>query len=227
MDDIQFYFEFLSPYSYIASLQIGGIAKAAGRKVDWCPVEIEAVWAAQGVLEAHRQIRGVKRSYIQQDAVRCAAMAGLTLMPLPASARDTSLAKRAYWGLCSRDAELARGFLQKVWYRLFGEGQAIASIDGMAEALSGLGLSAEDIRVAAGWEGARRDQDASNAAAVASGCFGIPWFVADGEAFFGQDRLMHLAAHLDLKRSPDRPDKAVGERAPRCLPLLRKPPADA
>jgi 2-hydroxychromene-2-carboxylate isomerase len=196
MDDIRFYFEFISPYSYLASLQIEDIAEAARREVDWRPIEIEAVWEAQGVLEAYKQIRGLKRPYIKQDAIRCAAMAGVTLMPLPASARDTSLAKSAYWGLRNQDAELAKRFLQTIWHRLFGEGRSIASIDDMAEACSGLGLSAEDLLAAAAWEGARRHQDASNADAAACGCFGVPWFVADGESFFGQDRLMHLAAFL-------------------------------
>ncbi len=31
--------------------------------------------------------------------------------------------------------------------------------------------------------------DAANAGAGASSCFGVPWLLADGEAYFGQDRL--------------------------------------
>ncbi len=45
----QYYFEFGSPYSDIAPL---GIDEVAGRSVDWLPIEIPAVWPAQGALDA-------------------------------------------------------------------------------------------------------------------------------------------------------------------------------
>jgi len=36
----------------------------------------------------------------------------------------------------------------------------------------------------------------SNADAVASSCFGVPWLVADGGTYFGQDRLEMLERRL-------------------------------
>ncbi|QCI63436.1 2-hydroxychromene-2-carboxylate isomerase [Phreatobacter stygius] len=199
MAEIQFFFEFASPYSYIASLDIEDIAAAAGRTVAWRPVEIDAVWEAQGVLDAYRTIRRLKGPYIRRDAMRCAARRGASLRSPSASARDTSLAKSAYWGLRDENTQLAKRFLQVTWHRYFSEGKPIGSLEDIVEATDSLGLGAQRILTAAAWAGARRDQDASNADAIAGGCFGIPWFIADGEAFFGQDRLSHLAAHINPK----------------------------
>ena len=97
MKSIQFFFELASPYSYIASLQIESIAAKGERSVDWRPIEIEAVWSAQGVLEAYAAVRRVKRNYIAIDSRRCAATHGIALAKPVTSARATSLAKLAFW----------------------------------------------------------------------------------------------------------------------------------
>ncbi len=78
IEAIQFFFEFASPYSYIASMEIDKVAASAGRSVEWRPIELAAVWAAHGVLEAYTAIRRLKRPYILRDAMRSAnAKAGI------------------------------------------------------------------------------------------------------------------------------------------------------
>jgi 2-hydroxychromene-2-carboxylate isomerase len=201
MTAIQFYFEFASPYSYIASLEIEEVATRAGRTVDWLPIELPVVWATHGVLEAYAAIRQLKRPYIARDAARCARLRGVALTAPSESARDASTAKLAHWGLRDQDPRLAKQFLQAVWHRYFNQAKSINGLNDLAEASGGIGLDVNSIRAAADWEGARRAQDECNAAAAASGCFGVPWFVADGEAFFGHDRLTHLATHLNARQS--------------------------
>lgn len=197
MTPIHFHFEFASPYSYIASLQIDAIAKAAGRTVDWLPIELDAVWKASGVLDAYSQIRRLKRPYIARDAARCARMCGTVLATPCAPAHGAPVAKLAYWGMRNQEPRLGEAFLKAVWHRYFGEGQSITGLADLVLASRSLGLDARTIQSASAWTGARQAQDASNAAAVDSGCFGVPWFIADGESFFGQDRLPHLAVHLN------------------------------
>ena len=196
IEPIQFFFEFASPYSYIASLEIDKVATAAGRSVEWRPIELAAVWASHGVLEAYTAIRRLKRPYILRDAARCASLHGIALARPSSSATDTGLAKLAYWGLRHADAPLAKRFLQSVWHRYFCEGRPIGALEDLADASAAIGLGALQIQSAAAWAGARQAQDQSNSDAVRSGCFGVPWFIADGECFFGQDRLGQLATHI-------------------------------
>jgi 2-hydroxychromene-2-carboxylate isomerase len=196
MKSIQFFFELASPYSYIASLQIESLAANANRAVYWRPIEIEVVWSAQGVLEAYAAVRRAKRHYIAVDSRRCASANGITLAKPVTSARNTSLAKLAFWGINASDPGLAKRFIQAVWHRHFSEGKPIETTEDLAAASGGLQLDSAAIGVAAGLSQARASQDQSNADAVNLGCFGVPWFVADGEAFFGQDRLAALASQL-------------------------------
>lgn len=196
MASIQFFFTFGSPYSYIASLEIEKVAASAGRSVEWRPIELASVWTAHGVLDAYMAIRRLKRPYIMRDAVRCATMRGIALAMPSVPTQDTTIAKLAYWGLRNVDPQLAKRFLQVVWRRYFGEGKPIDGLDDLANASAEIGLGAPEIQAAAAWAGARQAQDESNSDAVSSGCFGVPWFVTDGESFFGQDRLDHLAAHI-------------------------------
>jgi len=44
---IDFYYEFASPYSYIAAQRLPALAKAA-QGVRWRPIELRKVWADQG-----------------------------------------------------------------------------------------------------------------------------------------------------------------------------------
>lgn len=196
MTPIRFYFEFASPYSYIASLEIEQVAARAGRSVEWCPIDIVSVWNAHGVLDAYLAIRRLKRPYIARDSMRCAELRGIAMARPTVPARDTATAKLAYWGLHNSDPRLAKRFLQVVWHRYFGDGHPIDGLADLAEAAVEIGLGAPEIQAAAAWAGARQALDQSNSDAVSSGCFGVPWFVVDGEPFFGHDRLNQLAAHI-------------------------------
>ncbi len=154
------------------------------------------------------QIRALKAPYIFRDAMRTAKLRGLP-MAVPktkTAAPDTLLAKLAYWGIRQEDPVRAKRFLQLVWHRYFAEGHGIGTLGDCAQAAAELGLIALDIETAAARPGAREAQDASNNDAVACGCFGVPWLVADGECFFGQDRLPHLAAHLGVMAATVQPD---------------------
>ena len=48
------------------------------------------------------------------------------------------------------------------------------------------------------------DLEIANRDAIALGCFGVPWRVADSETYFGQDRLYFLEQHLEAGQPPMR-----------------------
>ena len=194
-EPVKFFFEFISPYSYLASLRIDEAVAAAGGTVDWRPIELLRVWERQGVLDSYLAVRKIKAPHIMKDVVRCAARAGVTIMR-PKAHADTTLAKHAYWGLRARDDARAKPFLQAVWRRYFAEGAGIATLADIAAAAAPLGLADGEIEALAASPSATALQEASNEEAVASACFGVPWFVADAESFFGQDRIDHLVDHL-------------------------------
>lgn len=205
MPSIEFFFELASPYSYLASLRIERVAEEAARRLDWCPIDLDVVWSAQGVLEAYSAVRQLKRSYIAKDSRRCAEALGVSLSRPVTSSRDTKLAKLAYRGLLGTDRALAERFIRAVWHAHFRDGVPIGTTQDLAAATAGLGLTREAIDSASSAPLAHEAQAEANSRAIATGCFGVPWFVADGEVFFGHDRLSHLASHLQRRSDASGP----------------------
>jgi len=185
---IDFYYEFASPYSYIAAQRLPALAAIVGRRVCWRPVELRKVWEAQGVLDAYGEIRKVKRGYIQADAGRVAADLGIAFKVPATFPPDTTLARLAVHGLAARNMDLAGVLTLNLWQRLWGEGGSISTEEDLVAAKPD-GLELSELLAAAADPRARDGLDAANSDAIASSCFGVPWVVADGESYFGQDRL--------------------------------------
>ena len=192
---IDFYYEFASPYSYIAAQRLPALAAEVGRTVRWRPIELGKVWAAQGILDAYRAIQGVTRGYILADAQRVAADLGIVLTRPAVFPPDATLARLAVHGLEAREPGLGGVLTLNLWRRLWGEGGSISAKDDLIAAAPD-GLDLDRLLAAAEDPGSRDRLDAANADAIASSCFGVPWFVADGEAYFGQDRLEMMTRRL-------------------------------
>ncbi len=190
---IDVFFEFSSPYSYLAAQELPALVTRHGRPLRWRPIELAKVWGAQGVLEAYAAVRRVKKDYIMRDAARVAADRNLSFVPFR-SPPDATLARLVVHRLNRRAPAAAEPFVLETWRKLFAEGAEIGSIDVLT-----LGLDPRlhsEIQSAQGDSQAAEDLAIANGDAIASGCFGVPWIVADNEAYFGQDRLYLLDRRL-------------------------------
>ncbi len=193
-DPIVFYLEFSSPYAYVAAQEIDELAERYGRQVLWRPVSLGHVWKAIGYDPAAMPRQ--KRRYMAGDMIRSARLAGLPFtMPetFPVNAR---LARLVFYRLNARDADLARRFALAVLNRYWGQGQDITTADDLAGIAAGLRIDTGEIEAAASDEAAKAAVIEATEAAVNDGCFGMPWFMLDGEAFWGHDRLGQIEKRL-------------------------------
>ena len=87
---IRFYFDFVSPYAYLASTQVQALATRYGREVDWRPVligiTIMKVMGIKPLMETP-----LKRDYLAKDGPRMARLLGVPLV-LRAIPNSNSLA---------------------------------------------------------------------------------------------------------------------------------------
>jgi len=186
-EPIDFYFDFSSPYGYFAAMRIEELALRHGRKVRWYPYLMGAAMKVTGALPLVS--RDLVRDYARRDLPRTARYYGIPFSlptPFPVS---TAAAGRAFWWSNDRDRELAIGFAKALYRAYFVAGRNI----GDAEVV--LAVGAESGVERAALEAALSD-DAVKARfrqvtdeAVAKGVFGSPYVVADGEPFWGNDRL--------------------------------------
>jgi 2-hydroxychromene-2-carboxylate isomerase len=193
MPSIDVFFEFASPYSYLAAQELPALAARHGRPLRWRPIELRKVWGAQGVLEAYAAVRRVKAGYIMRDATRLAADRDLCLIPFR-SLPDATLARLVVHRLNRCAPAAAEPFVLETWRKLFAEGAEIGSIDALTRGLDP--RLHPEIQSVQGDSQAAEDLEIANRDAVASGCFGVPWIIADDEPYFGQDRLYLLDRRL-------------------------------
>jgi 2-hydroxychromene-2-carboxylate isomerase len=191
---IDVFFEFASPYSYLAAQELPALAARHDRLLRWRPIELAKVWEEQGVLEAYKAVRRAKGRYVMRDAARVAAERGVSFV-LFRSLPDTTVARLVVHRLNRCAPAAAQPFLLEVWRKLFAEGADIGSSEVLACCLDPhlhpeIELAQSDTQATGDLESANRD-------AIALGCFGVPWIVADDETYFGQDRLYLLDRRLN------------------------------
>ena len=191
---IDFFYEFASPYSFLAAQRLPALATQVGRIVRWRPIELGKVWAAQDVLEAYGAIRKIKRGYIIADAQRTAEDLGIS-MKVPRGPTDATLARLAVYGLEARTPGQGAELSLKLWHRLWGEGLGISSIEDLMAVAPG-GVDQPTLIAATQLPASAAHLESANADAITLSCFGVPWIVADGDSYFGQDQLDMLERRL-------------------------------
>lgn len=188
---IDFWFDFTSPYSYVASAWIDDLAARHGRAVRRHAILLGATMQAAELKAptAHP----IKRDYALRDFARSARFVGLPYRPPARFPIGTQNAARVFWWLHDGGAPGAGPQTAAAWARAglaayFAEGVDLSEPSALRALLAREGLDADAAEAAWGdahWK-ARLKQ--ANDDAIARGVFGAPYFVVDGEPFWGQDR---------------------------------------
>ncbi|MEO8080036.1 MAG: 2-hydroxychromene-2-carboxylate isomerase [Caldimonas sp.] len=191
---IDFYFDFSSPYSYVASEWIEALAARHGRTVDWKAMLLGVTFLAAELKSPVSH--PLKREYSLLDFERSARFAGVPFR-LPAKFPiATQNAARIFWWLHEADAARASGWARHGLRAYFTRGLDLsdaASLKTLAAEYSIDPAEAEQVWTDVRWKA--RLKDACDDA-VAHGVFGAPFFVVDGEPFWGNDRRAQIERWL-------------------------------
>lgn len=198
---LRFYFDFISSYSYVAMNRVDRIAARWGREVDWRCVPLPRILEHHGAVSPRNQ--PAKFAHNMNDFPRLCAMHELPVAdPFPPKTAQppyaATLHRLVFWRLKRQDPELAKRFALAVDHRFFGTGKEVRTASQLVAACkaAGVDVTAEDIRAAADDAQAQKDMDKAYKAALTDGMFGAPFFVLDGETFWGADRLDHVEYRL-------------------------------
>ena len=192
---IDFYFDFSSPYSYIASEWIEALAARHSRTVRWKAILLGATFQAAELKSpvAHP----IKREYSLHDFVRSARFAGVPLQlpgkfPIP-----TQNAARLFWWLNDKRDTTASHWARHCLRAYFTRGIDLSDAAQLGALAVEFGLdagAAEAVWNDPQWKARLK---AANDAAIAAGVFGAPFFVVDGEPFWGNDRRAQIERWLE------------------------------
>lgn len=186
---IEFYFDFISPFGYFASLRIEELAGRHGRRVDWYAirlgVSVVKVMGLKPLLETP-----LKGAYLVREADRYARLHGIVCKrPFDAPQMDPRACARAFYWFKhhrpGREAPLAAALLHAHW----AEGLELGTPAAAADAAGRAGFAPAEVRSAIESEESRTLLRAGVEAAIARGIFGSPTIMIDSEPFWGVQSL--------------------------------------
>lgn len=201
---VRLWFDYLSPYSYLALARAEPFA--AEHDVAWevRPVLYAALLDATG-LTGPAEIP-IKRRYTIHDVARCASLLGIPLVGPPVHPFRSLEALRATTLFLDdpRAACLAVALSRAAW----AEGRDLTRLETIEVVVEATGLDASDLAGRIGSPEAKAMLRSLTDEAISAGVFGVPTFGLDEELFWGHDRMGHLAARLEgrLPEVDDRVD---------------------
>ena len=188
---IDFYFDFSSPYGYLASTRIDELAQRHGRSVAWRPFLLGVAFKLTGQRALVEQpIRG---PYHERDFARSARLLGVPFV-LPAKFPFFALAaSRAFYWL--DDSKQCVALAKAIFGAAFGEGRDVTPVSAVVEIAKHLGIEGLEQGVELPETKAKLREATDEA--ISRGVFGSPFFIVDGEPFWGHDRLAQVERWLE------------------------------
>jgi len=184
---IEFYFDFSSPFGYLASEKIDGIAARYGRETTWRPFLLGAVFKITGgVPPMHVPIKG---DYYRRDFPRSARYHGVAYRQPDVFPINAVPASRAFYWLDSKDPARARDLARALLRAYYTENVDISTAESVIAVAAMTGLNAEELRAGLNEAAVKERTRIEVEKAIAKGAFGSPYIVVDGEPFWGADRL--------------------------------------
>ena len=177
--DVKLFFNFRSPYCYLASKTLWPIVDEFNTNLIWRPVGSWDLRSSPGRAKN-------KMPLARQDIARFAKRLGIPLTPPPPTT-DPTLA--GIGSLLAEEKGLLRPYLIEVMRKEWAEGQDIGDPQVLLTVGEQIGLNRDELSAAldSTTYAAQLERNAEEAATL--GVIGVPTFVIGEQIFWGQDRI--------------------------------------
>ena len=192
---IDFYFDFSSPYSYIASEWVEALAARHGRTVNWKAILLGATFQAAEIKSPVSY--PIKREYSLHDFERSARFEGVPLKIPGKFPMSTQNAARVFWWLHDKGPDQASSWARHCLRAYFTRDADLSDAARLKELATEFGLDATDAEAVWNDPVWKARLKGANDAAIAAGVFGAPFFVVDNEPFWGNDRRPQVEQWLE------------------------------
>lgn len=192
---VEFYYDFSSPYTYIASTRIEKICEDNGAELEWKPFLLGGLFNDTGVKPAIEI--GNKFAYIKQDTEDSARHYGAEFkFPAIFPLNSVKAMRGAF-------AAAEKGKLTEYNHELFRlywtEGWDLSKDDVLKKAVAGVGLDPEWFILRIVEQDIKDRLRYETSTAAARGAFGAPTIFIGEKMFWGNDRLDYVDDYLKGK----------------------------
>lgn len=192
---IDFYFDFISPFSYLAQRKLPEVAQRHGYTIEYRPMDIpEAKIAAGNYGPSNREVLP-KIKVMMADLDRWAKHYGVPLA-FPASFDC------AHWNcatLFARQQDKAEEYVTRAFHRIWGLGIDPRDRQELHACAFESGLDPDAAILFVESSVGQNEYRKSRAQAIQRGVFGAPMMFVDEQIFWGNDRIQFLDDYLTNK----------------------------
>jgi 2-hydroxychromene-2-carboxylate isomerase len=193
---IDFYFDFVSPYSYLASTVLPGVAASHGAAIDYRPFTLIELMQKVGNRPTTIECQN-KGVYVMADLERWAKRYQVEFVPNPAWQR-IDFAELGRGALVALDDGRGADYVAAIFRAVWGDAADLSRRSKLMDILGQAKLDGDRLfQRAASAEYVARLKDCTTAAAE-RGVFGSPTMFVGKEMFFGNDRFEFMTQALAL-----------------------------
>jgi 2-hydroxychromene-2-carboxylate isomerase len=186
--DVSFYFDFNSPYAYLAAERIDGLIPGA----EWKPIAFPILLSQLGELD-----QAMQRDFgsALAEVTRRATERGLPPVTPPEGwPIETWSFAPLRAALFAGEQGRLREFSVSAYRKLFVEGVSLGELDNVSDAAAEAGLDPDEVKEAIERPDIKDGLKQHTDEALAKGVTGIPTVAVGDELFWGDDRLEEAAA---------------------------------
>jgi 2-hydroxychromene-2-carboxylate isomerase len=189
---IDFYFDFMSPFAYLAHSQLPALANKYDFRIAYHAIDLPAAKLAAGNTAPPNVSIPVKLRYLVTDMQRWARRYGVPLV-FPKSLKSERLNVGLYF---AADRGCAEDYVRAAWLPTWGQGGDMGDETLIAGVAQTMGWDADEFLRFTQSSKARERFEIDNREAHARGVFGAPTMMIGDEMWWGNDRLGFLEEHL-------------------------------
>jgi len=192
---VTFYFDFSSPYGFIASRLVERLTAVEGVELSWRPFLLGEVYKRYG---SSPRLQPLKFAYEMSDCLRTAAYRGIQDMRIPREFPSSPVVpSRLFYILAHRGEGVAVEYAKEVYTRYFATAPSDHDLKSIAVDVLREGFpDAEVLLAEEQTEPVKQMLRERTDDAIQAGVFGSPFFICDDMPFWGSDRIDQLEAHL-------------------------------
>ncbi|HKA15482.1 MAG TPA: 2-hydroxychromene-2-carboxylate isomerase [Myxococcota bacterium] len=192
---IEFFFDYGSPYSYIANAVLPDLARRHAAQIVYRPMLLGGVFKATGNQSPMFESVAPKRAYGVLALRRTTAQFGVPFEHNPHFPINTLELMRT--AVAARHAGVFEPFHSAIYPAFWAKGRNLGDASVVAEVISAAGLDPAPLAELVATRAVKDELRTTTEEAVARGAFGAPSMFFGGDLYFGVDHLQYLERALE------------------------------
>ncbi|MGO4761645.1 2-hydroxychromene-2-carboxylate isomerase [Cupriavidus sp. 2KB_3] len=191
---VEFFFDFGSPYSYLAYKELPRVAARTGATIVWRPMLLGGVFKATGN-HSPADIP-LKSQWSKTDTERWARRYDVPFRHNPHFPVNTLALMRGAIGYQRQGADAFARYVEAIFRAMWEDGRNLNDPQEIGKVLVEAGMDPRQALAMLDDPEVKAELKRVTEEAVARGIFGAPSFIVDGELFWGNDRLLFVEERL-------------------------------